>query len=69
VQRQLHSDVLEQIKAAEAEFPGKAEVLNYALMLGGAALIAREVVQNLKVSLPVYAGFDSGDFLLASARQ
>jgi|SRR5579864_1349852 len=69
VRRQLHSNVLNRIKAAEGEFPRESDFLDYALMLGGAALIAREAVANLNVSLPVYAGFDSGDFVLASARR
>lgn len=69
VRRQLRSNVLNQIKAAEGKAPSESDFLDYVLMLGGAALISREAVANLNVSLPVYAGFDSGDFVLASARR
>ena len=64
----LKCKLLDQIKIAEAELPDRAAVLSYAVMLGGAALTVKGVIQARKVSLPVYVGFDSGDFLLVSAQ-
>lgn len=65
----LKCELLEQVKIAEAELPAEADVLDYAVMLGGAALIIKGATQVRGVSLPVYVGFDSGDFLLVSARR
>jgi hypothetical protein len=65
----LKCELLEQIKIAEAELPEEADVLDYAVMLGGAALTVRGATQVRRVSLPVYVGFDSGDFLLVSAQR
>ncbi len=61
--------LLNQIKIAEAELPDRADVLDYAVMLGGTALTVKGAIQVQKVSLPVYVGFDSGDFLLVSAHR
>ena len=65
--RQIHSHILGQIIATEKKVPGQTDVLGYALRLGAAALLARDAVESLDVLLPVYAGFDSGDVLLASS--
>lgn len=63
--RQLHSNVLDGIKAVASEFPEQAAVLEYTVMLGGAAMLARHAAESLKVILPIYVGFDSGDYLSA----
>jgi hypothetical protein len=65
----LKSHLLEQIKITGAEQPEQADVLDYALMLGGAALAVKGAIEAQGVSLPVYVGFDSGDFLSVSANQ
>jgi len=39
------------------------EVLAYAATLGAAAIVTRFAMLNIRPSRPVYAGFDSGDFL------
>jgi hypothetical protein len=64
----LRCELLEQIKIAEAEMPDNADVLDYAVMLGGAALAVKGAIQAQRVVLPVYVGFDAGDFLLVSAQ-
>ena len=66
MRRQLDSNVLNQVKGAKPDSTDQADLFEYALMLGGAALVSRAAVESLAISLPVYAGFDSGDFVLAS---
>jgi hypothetical protein len=63
---QLRCNLLEQVKSADGEMPGKSEVLGYVVMLGGAALVVKGAIRRLNVSLPVYVGFDSGDVLSVS---
>ena len=65
----LTCHLLEQIKIVEAELPEESDVLDYAVMLGGAALTVKGATKIRKVSLPVYVGFDSGDFLLVSPQR
>jgi hypothetical protein len=36
--------------------------LDYALMLGTAALLSRFAALSLGIKMPIYVGFDSGDF-------
>jgi hypothetical protein len=64
----LKCELLEQIRIAHAELPEVADVLDYAVMLGGAALTVKGATQ-VGVSLPVYVGFDAGDFLLVSLQR
>ncbi len=64
--RQLHSNVLDEIKAVAKDFPEQAAFLDYTVMLGCAAILARDAAENLKIALPIYVGFDSGDYLLAA---
>jgi len=67
--RNLKCQLLQQIKIAEYELPEQADVLDYAVMLGAAALIVKGATQIRGVSLPVYVGFDSGDFLPVLAKR
>jgi hypothetical protein len=69
IRRQLVCNVLDQIKGAKRDSADQADLLEYALMLGGAAIVSRAAVESLAIPLPVYAGFDSGDFVLASRQQ
>jgi hypothetical protein len=62
----LKCELLEQIRIAETELPEQADVLDYAVMLGGAAITVKGAIKVRGVSLPVYVGFDAGDFLLVS---
>jgi hypothetical protein len=40
----------------------KYSVLDYAVMFGAAATLSRFVARSLGITLPIYVGFDSGDF-------
>jgi hypothetical protein len=73
--RYLTSRVLDAIKATimqverSARHKGKELsdeycLLDYAIMFGAAALFTRFVVRALTIRLPVYVGFDSGDWAL-----
>ncbi len=65
----LKCELLEQIRIAETELPEQADVLDYAVMLGGAAITVKGAIKVRGVSLPVYVGFDAGDFLLVSPQR
>jgi hypothetical protein len=67
--RFLKSSVLQLIKQAGKLNPRKREVLEYAVMLGAASILAKHAVIPHSLSLPIYVGFDSGDFLLASIQK
>ena len=76
--RWLRSNVLESIKDAlkriertardaGKELPEDYQALDYALMFGAAALLTKFVMVPLNTrSLPVYVGFDSGDWALVN---
>jgi len=65
----LKCDLLDQIRMTEAERPKEADVLDYAVMLGAAAIVVKGATQIVGVSLPVYVGFDSGDFIPMRAQR
>ena len=73
--RHLKSSVLDRVKTkivqirnelglAKTELPSEYDVLEYALMFGAAALLTKFTIRALGIRLPVYVGFDSGDWAL-----
>ena len=73
--RYLKSCVLYRIKAnivqirnqsglAKTALPHEYDALEYAVMFGAAALLTKFTVRALGIRLPVYVGFDSGDWAL-----
>jgi hypothetical protein len=65
----LKCHLLEEIKVAEAELPEEADLLTTQSCWEGLPLTVKGAIQVRGVSLPVYVGFDSGDFLLVSAQR
>jgi hypothetical protein len=62
--RFLDSQVLKAIKAEgkrHSNHPGERDVIDYAVMFGGAAILAKFSCIQLGFKLPIYVGFDSGD--------
>jgi hypothetical protein len=64
--RWLSSTIPNDIKKAEQQRPERREFLGHAVMFGGARVIAKFAMAALDMTLPVYVGFDSGDFELVS---
>jgi hypothetical protein len=62
--RFLNSPVLNRIKEVGCERPELQQLLDYAVLFGAAAILANNVVHCLGLRLPVYVGFDSGDYSL-----
>jgi hypothetical protein len=46
------------------ELSDEYHLLDYATMFGAAALLTRFAIRSLTIRLPVYVGFDSGDWAL-----
>jgi len=59
----IKSRIRRELANEECATP-KFELLDYALMLGAAALLTKFVIKALAIQLPVYVGFDSGDWAL-----
>jgi hypothetical protein len=73
--RYLTSNVLDSVKSeivrianqsrlAKKELPLEYHMLDYAIMFGAAALLTKFIIRGLAIELPVYVGFDSGDWAL-----
>jgi hypothetical protein len=73
--RYLTSAVLNSISAAverirnstrhkNGQVPDGDPIRDYALMFGAAAILTKFAILSLTVRLPIYVGFDSGDFAL-----
>ncbi len=58
--------LLNRIKEAERQTPDRRDFLDYAVMFGGGGVLAKFALSALSIHLPVYVGFDSGDFELIS---
>jgi len=62
--RFLQSSLLDQIKEVGRQARDtQTSVLDYAVMLGAAATLAKAVACRLGFNVPVFSGFDSGDFV------
>jgi hypothetical protein len=64
--RFLTSQVLNMIAQLAATEPRVRDLLNYAVLFGAAGIIAKCVSRYLGLNVPVYTGFDSGDYSLVS---
>jgi hypothetical protein len=62
--RFLSSTVLNRIKEAGCERPELQQLLDHAVVFGAAAILAKNIVHRLGLHVPVYVGFDSGDYSL-----
>jgi hypothetical protein len=60
--RYLSTVTLKQIKEVERQLPERQEMLDYAVMFGAGAIIAKFAIKMVGVDLPVYVGFDFGDY-------
>jgi hypothetical protein len=63
--RYLTSTLLNTVKDESCRFSGRDDqfsVLDYAVMFGAAATLSKFAAQNAGIQLPIYVGFDSGDF-------
>jgi hypothetical protein len=60
--RSLNSDILNRIRELAYQRPEMRQLLDYTILFGAAAILAKSVVANLGLRLPVYVGFDSGDY-------
>jgi hypothetical protein len=62
--RFLKSIVLDTAKAMET--PEQNDLFGYALVFGAAATMTRATMKHLSIDLPVFVGFDEGDYALIS---
>jgi hypothetical protein len=60
--RWLSAAILNDIKEAELQIPDHREMLDYAVMFGGAGIIAKFAIKTMGIALPVFVGFDCGDY-------
>ena len=64
--RLLQSATLNAIYRILQQKPERTEVLKYAVAFGAAGIIAKNTSVSLGLKIPVYVGFDSGDYALVS---
>jgi hypothetical protein len=66
--RNMRSGLLDKVKSQSLRAGSSSvaneerQLLEYALMLGTAALLSKFAALTLGIKMPVYVGFDSGDF-------
>ncbi len=61
--RRLDSAVLDVIREIALRTPELDDVLSYAVTLGAAATLGKEASASVGLSLPIFVGFDSGDYI------
>jgi hypothetical protein len=62
--RFLRTDLFQIVKEVAALAEQRRELLEYAIMFGAASVLAKFAIIACDLALPVYVGFDSGDFAL-----
>src|SRR5262245_10569598 len=63
--RYITSGLLNMVKSEAGRIGGgspKFSVFDYAVMFGAAATLSRFAARSLGITVPIYVGFDSGDF-------
>ncbi len=66
--RFIESAVLSSVRESACEESSRKDILGYAVLFGAAAILAKEAVISIGLHLPVYVGFDSGDFAVILER-
>lgn len=61
--RFLRSASLRKVYRLQSAYPEYRDYTGYVLVLATAALLARAAARQLEITIPVYVGFDSGDYL------
>jgi hypothetical protein len=61
--RRIHLDLFDLIREAGRKTPERREVFEWLLLLAAAGVLAKGAVSRLKVQVPTFVGFDSGDYL------
>lgn len=65
----LESQVLDVVQAQKTLMPDSYQILDYLLTFGAAAIIAKFAAAACGMTLPVFVGFNSGDFACVSGRE
>jgi hypothetical protein len=64
--RFLNLDILNRIRELGLRLSVSRQLLDYVILFAATAIVAKNAVAILGIRLPVYVGFDSGDYALVS---